>query len=100
MKVYTVEIYAGTDGDHQDEFLRSDRPKDIFRNSIVMSSLLAYILNLKYVFAPLIEHIRPKLLRLVMMQANETSTQAIHDGRHPGSKKAIRRFTAPMKRRI
>ncbi len=49
VEVHTVEVYVGTDGDHQDEFLRGDRPKDIFRNSIVTPSLLASILNVKYV---------------------------------------------------
>jgi hypothetical protein len=49
VEVHTVEVYVGTGGDHQDEFLRGDRPKDIFRNSIVTPSLLASILNVKYV---------------------------------------------------
>lgn len=49
VEVHTVEVYMGTDGDHQDEFLRGDRPKDIFRNSIVTPPLLASILNVKYV---------------------------------------------------
>ena len=49
VEVHTVEVYVGTDGYHQDEFLRGDRPKDIFPNSIVTPSLLASILNVKYV---------------------------------------------------
>ena len=49
VEVHTVEIYIGTDGYHQDEFVRGDRPKDIFPNSIVTPSLLASILNVKYV---------------------------------------------------
>ena len=49
VEVHTVEVYVGTGGDHQDEFLRGDRPKDIFRNSIVTPSLLSSILNVKYV---------------------------------------------------
>jgi hypothetical protein len=49
VEVHTVEVYVGTDGDHQDEFLRGDRPKDLLRNSIVTPSLLASILNVKYV---------------------------------------------------
>ena len=48
-RIHTVEVYVGTDGYHQDEFLRGDRPKDIFPNSIVTPSLLASILNVKYV---------------------------------------------------
>ena len=39
----------GTDGYHQDEFLRGDRPKDLFRGSIATPSLVASILNVKYV---------------------------------------------------
>ena len=46
---HTVEVYVGTDGIHQDEFVRGDRPKDLIRNSIVTPSLGAAILNGKYV---------------------------------------------------
>ncbi len=46
---HTVEVYAGTDGLRQDEFLRGDRPADLLRNSIVTPSLEAAILNGKYV---------------------------------------------------
>lgn len=49
VEIHTVEVYVGTDGDHQDEFLRGERPKDLLRNSIVTPSLLASILNVKYV---------------------------------------------------
>ena len=42
-------MYVGTGGDHQDEFLRGKRPKDLIRNSIVTPSLGAGILNGKYV---------------------------------------------------
>lgn len=49
VEVHTVEVYVGTDGDHQDEFMRGSRPKDLLRNSIVTPSLLASILNVKYV---------------------------------------------------
>ena len=35
VEIHTVEVYVGTDGYHQDEFLRGDRPKDYFPNSIV-----------------------------------------------------------------
>ena len=48
---HTVEVYVGTDGIHQDEFMRGDRPKDLIRNSIVTPSLGAAILNGKYVNA-------------------------------------------------
>ena len=49
VEIHTVEVYVGTDGEHQDEFTRGDRPKDLLRNSIVTPSLLASILNVKYV---------------------------------------------------
>ena len=49
VEIHTVEVYVGTDGEHQDEFLRGNRPKDLLRNSIVTPSLLASILNVKYV---------------------------------------------------
>ena len=49
VEVHTVEVYVGTDGLHQDEFLRGERPKDLLRNSIVTPTLEAAILNGKYV---------------------------------------------------
>jgi len=49
VEVHTVEVYVGTDGEHQDEFKRGNRPKDLLRNSIVTPSLLASIINVKYV---------------------------------------------------
>lgn len=48
VNVHTVGVYVGTGGEHQDEFLRGDRPKDLIRNSIVTPSLGAAILNGKY----------------------------------------------------
>ena len=48
-EVHTVKVYVGTDGDHQDEFYRGDRPKDLLKNSILTPSLGAAILNGKYV---------------------------------------------------
>lgn len=49
VEVHTVDVYVGTDGDHQDEFMRGDRPRDLFRGSIATPSLVASILNVKYV---------------------------------------------------
>lgn len=49
VELHMVEVYVGTDGLRQDEFLRGDRPKDLLRNSIVTPSLEAAILNGKYV---------------------------------------------------
>ncbi len=49
VEIHTVEVYVGTDGSHQDEFLRGDRPADLLRNSIVTPSLEAAVMNAKYV---------------------------------------------------
>ena len=51
VEVHTVEVYVGTGGEHQDEFLRGDRPKDLLRNSIVTPSLEAAVMNAKFVNA-------------------------------------------------
>ena len=48
---HMVDVAVGTDGDHQDEFLRGDRPKDLLRNSVATPSLVAAILNAKYLNA-------------------------------------------------
>lgn len=48
VEVHTVHVYVGTDGDHQDEFVRGNRPKDLLRNSILTPSLCAAILNAKF----------------------------------------------------
>jgi hypothetical protein len=46
---HVVKVYVGTDGMHQDEFLRGDHPKTLFRGSIATASLEAAIINAKYV---------------------------------------------------
>ena len=48
---HIVDVAVGTTGDHQDEFLRGDRPRDLLRNSVVTPSLMAAIWNSKYVNA-------------------------------------------------
>ena len=63
VEIHTVEVYVGTDGDHQDEFLRGNRPKDLLRNSIVTSSLLASILNVKYVNSSALHRIEQEFQR-------------------------------------
>jgi hypothetical protein len=63
VEVHTVEVYVGTDGDHQDEFMRGDRPKDLLRNSIVTPSLLASILNVKYVNSSALNRIEQEFER-------------------------------------
>ena len=47
--MHTVKVYVGSGGDHQDEFLRGNRPKDLVRNSIMVSSLGGAALNGKNV---------------------------------------------------
>ena len=63
VEIHTVEVYVGTDGDHQDEFLRGERPKDLLRNSIVTPSLLASILNVKYVNSSALNRIEQEFAR-------------------------------------
>lgn len=46
---HTVKVYVGTNGLHQDEFLRGDRPADPIRNSIATPSMIGAICNGKYV---------------------------------------------------
>ncbi len=45
---HIIKVYVGTDGEHQDEFLRGDHPKTMFRGSIATPSLEAAIINAKY----------------------------------------------------
>ncbi|HUM84990.1 MAG TPA: IS66 family transposase [Lachnospiraceae bacterium] len=63
VEVHTVEVYIGTGGDHQDEFLRGDRPKGLLRNSIVTPSFLASILNVKYVNSSALDRIEQEFRR-------------------------------------
>lgn len=49
VEAHSVEVVVGIDGDHQDEFVRGDRPKDLLRNSILTPSLAAALINAKYV---------------------------------------------------
>lgn len=63
VEIHTVEVYVGTGGDHQDEFLRGDRPKDLFRGSIVTPSLLASILNVKYVNSSPLNRVEQEFVR-------------------------------------
>ena len=46
---HRVDVAVGTRGEHQDEFLRGDRPKDLLRGSLVTPSLESAIMNAKYV---------------------------------------------------
>ena len=46
---HIIKVYVGTDGVHQDDFLRGDHPGTLFRESIATPSLEAAIINAKYV---------------------------------------------------
>lgn len=46
---HIIKVYVGTDGLHQDEFLRGDHPNTLYRGSIATPSLVAAIVNSKYV---------------------------------------------------
>ncbi len=46
---HIIKVYVGIDGVHQDEFLRGDHPYTLYRGSIATPSLLAGIINSKYV---------------------------------------------------
>lgn len=63
VEVHTVEVYVGIGGDHQDEFLRGKRPKDLLRGSIVTPSLLASILNVKYVNSSALHRVEQEFQR-------------------------------------
>lgn len=63
VELHTVEVYVGKDGDHQDEFMRGNRPKDLLKNSIVTPSLLASILNVKYVNSSALNRIEQEFER-------------------------------------
>lgn len=63
VEIHTVEVYVGTNGDHQDEFLRGNGLKDLLRNSIVTPSLLASILNVKYVNSSALHRIEQEFQR-------------------------------------
>lgn len=63
VEVHTVEVYVGTKGLHQDEFMRGQRPNDLLRNSIVTPSLLASILNVKYVNSSALNRIEEEFKR-------------------------------------
>jgi len=77
VEIHTVEVYVGTDGDHQDEFLRGNRPKDLLRNSIVTSSLLASILNVKYVNSSALHRIEQEFQRNGVNTSRQTMSNWI-----------------------
>lgn len=54
---HITKVYVGTDGMHQDEFMRGDHPKTLFRGSIATPSLESAIINAKYVNSNPLERI-------------------------------------------
>ncbi|MDO4649730.1 MAG: IS66 family transposase [Eubacteriales bacterium] len=74
VEVHTVNVYVGTDGEHQDEFLRGERPKDLLRNSIVTPSLLSAILNVKYVNSATLDRIEKEFERNGVMISKQTQS--------------------------
>ena len=46
---HVIKVYVGTDGLHQDEFLRGDHPATLFKGSIATPSLEAAVINARYV---------------------------------------------------
>ena len=63
VELHTIQVAVGTDGLHQDEFLRGKRPRDLFRNSIATPSLVSGFINGKYVNGMPIHRIEQELKR-------------------------------------
>ena len=60
---YIVEVYVGTDGEHQDEFMRGNRPKDVIPNSICHPTLGSAMINGKFVNSMPLNRISQELER-------------------------------------
>jgi transposase len=113
-----VGVYAGKDNE---TMVKGKRPVDVFRNSIATPSLIASIINAKYVnhmplyrqeqefkrqevhlarqvmanwmilvgeryFSLLHDHMHQELMKLNVIQADETTVSVSKDGRKAGSK--------------
>ena len=92
VEVHTVDVFVGTDGDHQDEFLRGDRPRDLFRNSIATPSLLASILNVKYVNSAPLNRIEQEFSRNGVSLSRQTMANWIIN--------SSRRYFEPLVKRM
>ena len=92
MELHTVDVFVGTDGEHQDEFLRGDRPKDLFRNSIATPSLLASILNVKYVNSAPLNRIEQEFSRNGVNLSRQTMANWIINSSN--------RYFAPLVKRM
>lgn len=92
VELHTVDVFVGTDGEHQDEFLRGDRPKDLFRNSIATPSLLASILNVKYVNSAPLNRIEQEFSRNGVNLSRQTMANWIINSSN--------RYFAPLVKRM
>lgn len=92
VEVHTVEVYVGTGGDHQDEFMRGDRPKDLFRGSIATPSLLASILNVKYVNSTPLDRVEKEFSRNGLNLTKQTMSNWIIN--------SASRYFAPLAERM
>lgn len=92
VEVHTVDVFVGTGGDHQDEFLRGDRPKDLFRGSIATPSLLASILNVKYVNSAPLNRIEQEFSRNGVNLSRQTMANWIIN--------SSRRYFEPLVKRM
>ena len=72
VEVHSVDVVVGTDGDHQDEFVRGDRPKDLLRNSILTPSLAAALINAKYVNAMPLDRMEQEFKRYEINISKQT----------------------------
>lgn len=95
---HIVKVYVGTDGLHQDEFLRGDHPSTLFRGSIArdfqtnglqlskqtMSNWTIWTAE-RY-FQPVYNWMKKRQLEVHVNQCDETTVEVIHDGRPAGSK--------------
>ena len=87
---HVIKVYVGIDGLHQDEFLRGDHPKVLFRGSIATPSLEAAIINARSANSNPLDRISRDFQTRTQLQAHvnqcdETPVDVIHDGRPAGS---------------
>ena len=88
VEVHMVDVFVGTDGYHQDEFLRGARPKDLFRGSIATPSLVASILNVKYVNSAPLHRIEQEFSRNRVNISKQTMSNLMIN--------SSRRYFAPL----
>lgn len=88
VEIHTVDVFVGTDGYHQDEFLRGERPKDLSRGSIATPSLVASILNVKYVNSAPLHRIGQEFSRYGVNISKQTMSNWMMN--------SSRRYLAPL----